>query len=65
MSTYQEHQPRHARLDGDAVLDAMQDQIDDLTAMIAAQQKQLTRQRLLIARMSTYLGLPVGRTWRR
>ncbi len=52
---------RPVRLDRDAVLDAMQDQIDDLTAVVAAQQKQLTRQRRLIAQLAAYAGLPTER----
>lgn len=50
------------RLDRDAVLDAMQDQIDDLTAVVTAQQKQLTRQRRVIAQLAAYAGLPAERT---
>ncbi len=56
---------RPVRLDRDAVLDAMQDQIDDLTAVVAAQQKQLTRQRRLIAQLASYAGLPAERIRRR
>jgi uncharacterized coiled-coil protein SlyX len=56
---------RPARLDRDAVLDAMQDQIDDLTAVVAAQHKQLTRQRRLIAKLTTHTARSGDRTRRR
>ncbi len=45
----------------DAIIDAMQDQIDDLTALVAVQEKQLTRQRRLIARMAPGSGVPSRR----
>ncbi len=44
--------PKH-----DAIIDAMQDQIDDLTALVAVQEKQLARQRRLIARMAPGSGV--------
>jgi uncharacterized coiled-coil protein SlyX len=46
-------------LDRDAILDALQDQIDDLTATVAAQQRQLDRQQQLIRRLATRTGLPL------
>lgn len=52
---------RHVRLDRDAVLDALQDQIDDLTAVLAAQREQLDRQRRIIEQLTAHTGLPVER----
>jgi hypothetical protein len=54
-----------ARMHRDAALDAMQDQIDDLVAIVAAQQKQLTRQRRLIAQLTAPTGMSAERTARR
>ncbi|SCG15593.1 hypothetical protein GA0070610_1828 [Micromonospora echinofusca] len=48
------------RLDRDATITALQDQIDDLTATCEAQQRQLDAQQRLINQLATRMGLPLA-----
>lgn len=45
------------QLDRDAIIAALQDQIDDLTATCEAQQRQLDAQQRLINQLATRIGL--------
>ena len=53
--------PRPAPYERDAVSEGLQDQIDELTATVQAQQRQLTALEQRLAALSTPAGLRAGR----
>ncbi|GGM24015.1 hypothetical protein ACFFX1_10235 [Dactylosporangium sucinum] len=47
------------RMDRDAVIAALQDQIDDLTTVVEAHRRQLDQQQLIIRRLAARVGVPL------